>query len=363
MKIIGVRLFQFRIPFASPIQVGGMQLDKREGLLVAIEDDQGHVGWGETAPLPGLDTIQMEQCLEELRAAKNTLAGQPLDWNAFTISSPMMGLFPKMDTIHSLTAFGLESALLWLWVGRDKKHPWPKGDALSVPVNGLFVPSSDPKEFKKQSERLKARGFSAVKVKIGRLNPDEEVRQILELDSFFDHAITLRPDANQSLNPDQYQTYYEALKATNVEYVEEPLRPEFDFFEAAQVPWPLALDESLDKFAEQKDLLPKSLGAVILKPGSFDGIHGMARAMTSFHDQGIKTVLSSSFNSGIGVTNIAVLAALKGKETAHGLDTLYYFNQDVLAAPLIIDKGLLNIPMSLFTQKAPFQPGLLEEIS
>ncbi|MEZ4566039.1 MAG: hypothetical protein R2860_03440 [Desulfobacterales bacterium] len=39
--------------------------------------------------------------------------------------------------------------------------------------------------------------------------------------------------------------YYQSLKHIPVEYVEEPLMPEFPFLTAARVPWPLAMDESL----------------------------------------------------------------------------------------------------------------------
>ena len=362
MIIRGMQLFRYSIPFTAPIRVGGLELVKREGLLVAITDDQGRTGWGETAPLPCLDSLTLEQCLGELHTTRDALAGQPLNWNAFSLSVPMMGLCPEIQNLNPISAFGLESALAWLGLSSGKWNA-AGGECIETAVNGLFVPSSNPEHFQTQAEKLKATGFACVKIKIGRMDSEEEIRQILKLDSLFDHQLTMRLDANRSLNLAQYQDYYEALKHLNTEYVEEPLRPDFNFFDAAQIPWPLALDESLDSYAGRKEPFPESLGAVILKPGSFHGLHGMVQAMERFNRQGIKTVLSSSFNTEIGIAALAIVAARHAKNTAHGLDTLKYFQQDLLSPGLSIAKGRLAISAGLFIDGLKFHSELIKKQS
>jgi O-succinylbenzoate synthase len=344
LNLRDMQLFHYSIPFAAPIRVGGRTLDKREGLQVAISDDQGRTGWGEAAPLPGLDSISLDQCQGELRPIRKALAGQTLNWNSFSLTAPMLGLLPGIMGLSAISAFGLESALAWLGLCSGL---WSitAADELKIAVNGLFVPSPDPGRLPAQAKQLKASGFSTVKIKIGRMDPREEIRRILELNSLFDHKLTLRLDANRTLDPAQYQAYYKALKHLNVEYVEEPLRPEFGFFEAAQIPWPLALDESLESYAIPDDPFPESLGAVILKPGSFQGVHGMAQAMERFNKQGIKTVLSSSFNGATGMSMLGLLAHHYAPETAHGLDTLKYFSKQMFFHRMHIVDGRMQIPV------------------
>ncbi|WP_028313177.1 o-succinylbenzoate synthase [Desulfatibacillum aliphaticivorans] len=344
MIIRDMQLSRFSIPFAAPIRVGGQELNKRDGLLVAVRDDQGHTGWGEAAPLPGLDTISLDQCQEELCPIRKAFADQALNWDSFSLTAPMMGLCPEIPGLNPISAFGVESALAWLGLCSGQ---WgiAGADELGIAVNGLFVPSPDPDRLPAQAKQLKASGFSTVKIKIGRMDSDDEIRQILELDSLFNHKLALRLDANRSLDFAQYQSYFEALKHLNIEYVEEPLKPEYDFFEAAQIPWPLALDESLESYANLDEPFPKSLGAVILKPGSFQGVHGMAQAMEQLHTQGIKTVLSSSFNNTMGMSMLGLLANQYAPETAHGLDTLKYFSKQMFFHRMQIVDGRMQIPV------------------
>ncbi len=390
MKIADVQFFRFAVPFERPIYAGGRNLKTRQGLILSVTDDQGHIGWGEAAPLAGVNAISVDLCLEELRIARDALKGQTLNWQNFCLSCPAMGLLsenlpPELKELSPVSAFGLESAFVWLGLNAGK---WqlPAGRHLEVAVNGLFVPSIDPDAVYKNAENLKIQGFSTLKVKIGRIAAQEEIRQILALDAFFHHQMIFRLDANQSLCVDSYAAYYQALKKIHVEYVEEPLLPELGFFDAARVPWPLALDESmgesigesigesrddfLDRFLDQssavsarrKGRVSPALGAIILKPGVLAGVSGMVQAMNRCSRRKIKPVLSSAFNTGIGIAGLAVLAALYGKNTAHGLDTLKYFRNHLFSPDLSFTDGCLRLSEPFFHRRLRFFSDFVESV-
>ena len=370
MKIKNIHLFRFSIPFQRPINAGGRQMTQRKGLILGLEDNQGCMGWGEAAPLAGVDRVHPDQCLKEMHTLQDVLLGQSLCWQNFDPCRPAMGLVDRntasqLKGLSPVTAFGLEAALIWLGLGTGK-WAWPAGQNLEVAVNGLFVPSNDPKDVDGKAEALKAAGISTVKVKIGRLNPAEEIRQILALDNFFEGECLFRIDANRTLDPERYQMYYQSLKHIPVEYAEEPLMPEFPFFDAARVPWPLAMDESLDNFPDlltgQGASSDRPLNAVILKPGAVSGVSGMVQAINRLRQQGVKTVMSSAYNTGIGIAALAGVAGFCAKPCAHGLDTLKYFHHDLFSPGLSIAEGCLRLSGPFFQQPLHFHTECMETI-
>lgn len=50
----------------APVNVGGRVLHDREGLLLALTDGEGRCAYGEIAPLPGFDSVTLEQCLRDI---------------------------------------------------------------------------------------------------------------------------------------------------------------------------------------------------------------------------------------------------------------------------------------------------------
>src|SRR5256884_8380415 len=46
----GVELFELTIPFVEPFIISGGRIDARRSLVVALHDDAGHVGYGESPP-------------------------------------------------------------------------------------------------------------------------------------------------------------------------------------------------------------------------------------------------------------------------------------------------------------------------
>ncbi|MEZ4566038.1 MAG: hypothetical protein R2860_03435 [Desulfobacterales bacterium] len=41
-------------------------MTQRKGLILGLEDTKGCMGWGEAAPLAGVDRVHPDQCLKEM---------------------------------------------------------------------------------------------------------------------------------------------------------------------------------------------------------------------------------------------------------------------------------------------------------
>jgi len=335
--------------------VGGKQLDSREGYILVLQDDRQHQFFGEIAPLPGLDSISLTQCREQLCQILQFLPGHQLYLEQFDLNQQLLGLLPSttpspLADLDNSVRLGLESALLLLasHYGLIQLPAKP----LEIILNGLFIPSADPDDLPRQLKTLLSSGFETIKVKIGRIAPEDEIEQIRQLVDCFDGKITLRFDGNRSLSHANYRYYHQHLESLPVEYVEEPLYPGL-WEEALTVPWPLALDESLADFLKGPLLdiqnLPDQIRHIIVKPTAVPGIHGLHQLLAEASEYGIKAVVSSAFNTSIGLTSMGLISHLHGRQTAHGLDTLKYLAGDLLEEPLTIRKGKLILPTSLFS--------------
>ncbi len=347
MKIAGFDVYRFRIPFVSPIKVGNILLNNREGFIVVLTDQQGRRGFGEIAPLPGWDQESLEACRNDLSVLREKFRKISFNTDQFDLTS---SVFQTASPLKPHSLFGLESAVLSLYL-QEAAVNLP--DPMNVPVNGLFIPDPKDEQASAQIHTLLARGLKTIKVKIGRLPEDVEMRQILRLADALGDDLRLRLDGNQSLSIEAYNRYFTALGHLNVEYAEEPLNEEAST-KSSKVPWPLALDESLPRYLEpvypDSSRLPSDIRTVILKPGLLAGLSGMAVFITNAKRRNIQTVLSSAFNTGIGIAMLCVLSRLAGisPDTACGFDTLRYLQADVVTQSPVVSDGSLTISRSLF---------------
>lgn len=353
MKIKSVSIYRYRIPFAAPVRVGKQILDAREGFILELRSDNGFTAYGEIAPLPGLDKVSLDQCRHDLPSLRDYLTETDLHFDRYNLTAPFLGIVSlpekkEMPIWINHTRFGVECALMQLF---QQQNRFEVSFPFRIPVNGLFIPDKTAANVNNQINKVKKQGVQTVKVKIGRMAADEEISQIRDLACHLGAGVAFRLDGNRSLTPELYRYYYNALHDLNVEYAEEPLQSE-DWIEALSIPWPVALDESLEGILDSSDPQPSQIRplvkTIILKPGLLAGLHSIARCIVDARSAGIKTVFSSSFNTGVTLASLAIFSRLAGlpPETAHGFDTLRYLKGDVLTQSPGIIEGSLVIPES-----------------
>lgn len=352
MIIRDIRLYYFRLPFVSPVRVGSRMLSFREGFLVRLGDDAGRFGYGEAAPLPGLDDASLEDCRKELRGiARKIHEGRHEDI-----------FFPQPSPV---VRFGLESARLALATAavldqgcRIKKTGGAKSgcNTLETLVNGLFIPDPDSGAVQRQVDRLLESGFSTIKIKIGRIPMKAEFASIRYLAGRAGPFVNFRLDANRLLSLDRYKRYFRELRDLPVEYVEEPLEAP-DFERAGDAGWPLALDESLPLYWDARagafTNLPASVTRVVVKPatpaGFSDVIRHFSETTNTGGSPGVLPVLSSAFNSVYGIASLILhiqqVPAASG--IAHGLDTGSFMGFDLVCNGPRVKNGRISVPADI----------------
>ncbi len=301
--------FSFRFPFVRPVAVapGGRTIESTEGVLVRLQDEDGHEGWGEATTLPGF----VEASIDEICASARAWVERDTDRGPASL------------------AFAIDSALTDL-MGKRAGQSW--GEVLGaersvVELNALI----DDVQAARATVNLTHRMPGTVKMKVGRMPVDEDIERVLHVRRSLPRFTKLRLDANRTWDLDTARRFLEAVSQVDIEYIEEPLT------DASQLPQlaeefevGLALDETLREM-DVSDLEGTGwCAAIVLKPS----IHGSLERYRSFVSaatrNGKAVVLSSAYESGVGMQMIVALAAALPIETAHGFSPYQMLESDVL---------------------------------
>ncbi|MFO8112839.1 MAG: o-succinylbenzoate synthase [Desulfosalsimonadaceae bacterium] len=351
MMIADICVYYFRLPFVRPMVVGKHILREREGFLLRLADGEGNTGYGEVAPLQGLDAVTLQDCRRELHAFSRVAKA---------------GVFADLP-FHPVVNFGIESALFSLAAGKSVGVEDCPEKRIEADINGLFVPDMDPEAEREQAERLLQCGFSTIKVKIGRFSLAKEAVSIRRLFERGGENLLLRLDGNRSLSPAVYERYFQEMRDLPVEYVEEPLK-NGDLEWAGGVGWPLAVDESLPLYWDKEKCrfhgLPEAVTRVVVKPSTPAGFREVMQYFSEEKSQRLLPVVSSAFNSVYGICSLLLfLHQLPGADrTAHGLDTGSFLKSDLAENVFRVANGRLSARVNLLWEKDSPDDRVLTEI-
>ena len=289
-------------------------------MLINLFDDKGSNSWAEVSPLPKWSLETLEDSLLQLKEKKHDIFN--INWtndNFFTEIS-------KLKLLPSVT-FGLESALLSLLK--------PLLDH-SVKTSALFMGSCE--EILEHAKIKKLQGFTSAKLKVSNLTFDEAFLVINQLKDRF----SLRIDVNRAWTTSESLDFFAQFPLNSFDYVEEPFQNPNDL---AKFLHPLGIDESYptDLSLIQLELLP-TLKAIIYKPT----IQGGMTHCLALHDfskkRGLKLVLSSSFESDVGLSYIASMAHRLLLNAPIGIGTYDYLSKSLCNNALQFAGPIVNIP-------------------
>lgn len=209
-----------------------------------------------------------------------------------------------------------KETLLWLKNDIEPKLPSVRfGIACAQrPLQSVHIPLSSlgPKT-----------GFSTMKLKVGHLTVTEAVN----LARTYLGKARLRLDFNQKWKLGEALEFAKHFDPNDFEYLEEPVNPDALIEFSNETAFPIALDESQDR---NWDEIP-SLKAIVIKPT----IVGSIPKVPSH----LKLVLSSSYETGLGLLHIANLAR---DTTPIGLDTYEVFEEDILTEAVKCQNGYFS---------------------
>jgi len=342
----------------------GQESMYREGCAMRISDQQGRYGWGEISPLPGFSPETIVDVQARFRGLTDWLQRQSVPEACEQLDGTLEGWLVKLHLPASLR-FGVESAVLNM-LANARRLPLSVllggKQEQTIPVNALLRGSAE--QVLKRAIEARQNSYRAVKVKVGRLSVHDEILLIKQVADILGDSVSLRLDANQSWSLEDALELARGIAGCRIEYIEEPCRTLAESREfSVSTALPVALDESLLKTKPQKLDSYTDIAAMVLKPTLLGGIERAMQFARKAKSLGLAAVISSSFESSLGILTLAHLAiAISGKETPVGLDTISLFGQNLLQVPLEIKQGSIILPDSSTGTIEP-DPTLLQEIS
>ncbi len=302
------------------------------------------IGIGECGPLKGLSPDDRPDFETKLQAVCEKI--NFLSHSKFSIQNILNDF--SLQEFPSIV-FGIETALLDL-KNEGKRiilpSPFSEGKE-SIPINGL-VWMGDELFMQKQLEEKIVQGYSCIKLKIGAIDFDTEIRLIESIRKRFSAAeITIRVDANGAFGMEEAKEKLKILSRFSLHSIEQPIKS--GQREAMQelckiTPLPIALDEELIGIysAEDKKQLLTFIKPqyIILKPTLIGGIEMSLEWIRLAEKNSIGWWITSALESNIGLNAVSQLAASLNVSMPQGLGTgqLYQNNID---SPLTIDHGQL----------------------
>lgn len=245
--------------------------------------------------------------------------------------------------------FGLETAFLDLESNGSKllfPSEFTKGLA-QISINGL-VWMGDSVFMKEQIQQKLEDGFNCLKLKIGAINFDDEIKLLESIRKEFSvDQIELRVDANGAFLPQNSLDKLKQLAQYDLHSIEQPIIAG-QWNEMAelcmQTPLPIALDEELigiNDVTEKSELLDTIKPQyIILKPSLLGGIRGSEEWIDLANERNIPWWITSALESNIGLNAIAQWTYTLNSSMPQGLGTGQIYTNNIVS-PLYMEKGLL----------------------
>lgn len=330
VPVAGLSALRVRVPFRRPFATAtGMWLH-REAWIVLLEGADGRVGLGEAVLEP--DATEVEETI--LARAIRETAGRARE-----------GDLPDAEELELLGGPGrafraaLDAARLDLALDLDP--------AL-VPVNGT-IGFAAPREGAEAALQAIEAGFTTLKLKAGAERETEDlVARVRAIRRAVGPDVRLRLDVNGAWDLPTAEERLEAIAPFDLEYVEQPL-PADDSAGAAElrtrVRVPLAADEAVySANAVRRILAEGAADVLVVKAARVGGPVAVAEIAAVAAGSGVPVVLSTLFETGIGISAARACAVGLPGGLAHGLATAGLLEHDLLALPLVVEDGLMIAP-------------------
>jgi D-galactarolactone cycloisomerase len=255
MKITSVKTYHLKHRLPRAVGCSTFLYSEREALLVKISTDDGLVGWGETAPLGGVRGLIEDQFAAQL-IGQNPLDHRKL-WRA--IWGPNFGnglAVGAVDTaLHDLRGKALNLPVSELYGGRLRDRVPVYASALNY-TEGIDA----LKQYPEEAVSLAARGFRALKMRLGRFEPRRDLAVVAAVRDAVGPDFKLMVDGNGAYTLPTAIRVGKELDRLGLHWFEEPL-PEAHYTGYPELrrklDIALAGGEALDCRGTAKELLDK----------------------------------------------------------------------------------------------------------
>ena len=337
------------LPMTKPMKMAGVLIKAADNVLVRVELDGGHVGWGEAASAHSMTG----ETVESMMAAVRHMAPALLDMDGADIeavSTRMDQLMYYNQSAKSAVEMALHDALgkalgkpVYELLGGKKRG--------RVPVLWLLGTGSIDGDIA-EAKAKQAAGFVAFKVKVGVGDPLDDALRTRKVCEALGRGLLISSDANQGYSLEQALAYVKAVDGSGLDFFEQPISGHnIDGMAtlAAATGIPIGFDEGLHGM---DDLLQhherKAARDCSLKTIKLGGLTGVMHAAELCQKLGMHVNLACKVaESGIAAASLMQLAAAV-PEVAWGVSISNQYLADVIVrATIKVVDGHAEVPVGV----------------
>ena len=306
-------IFPQRYPLHRPFRSSGWEIAVRDVLLLRLDDEAGHTGWGEAAPLPLFGTESLDQSWAMLREISEAESMRRID--ARGQLEDIDAIFPALAAAPT-ARFALESALLDMRARQqDVSLAQLLGEASPrnrIPVNAVAGGGS-PAEAAAAASAASRQGYRCIKMKVGAADPDEDAARLRALRLAVPAEMSVRLDANGAWYFNTAEHAMRLFAPYGIEYIEQPVAAE-DVDELTALTGlgiiPVAADEAAQRLDDARLLLQRrGVDVLVIKPMAAGGLRSVRELACQAQAMGVDVVLTSFIDSAVGRNAVAQLCA------------------------------------------------------
>lgn len=228
MKIADVTAYplSFRVSDAGGVRLGIGRTVKRDTVVVRVRTDDGLVGWGEAhhGRAPG----------SVAHLINTTIGHLVLGMDATDVVGAWDRVYRMQLASHGMgaaSAIALSGIDMALWDLRAKAAGWPlyrllggRSRAIPVYAGGISLGFQPPDELVAEARGLVARGYRALKLRVGDTWRDD-VRRVEAVRQALGDEVDILVDANTNYTIADVRAAMPVFDALRVGWLEEPFPP------------------------------------------------------------------------------------------------------------------------------------------
>lgn len=229
MRIADLRAvpISFPVPADKSVRLGIGRSVKRDSVLVRVETDEGHVGWGEAhhGRCPGAIAKLIDTTMREL----------VLGFDAHDVSGVWARVYKMQLASHGMgaaAALALSGIDMALWDIRCQASGLPlykllggAAKPIKAYAGGIALGWQDPASLAEEAKRYVAEGYRALKLRMGD-TPVRDIARVRAVRKAVGEEIDILTDANTAYTLDDARRVMPAFEECAVGWLEEPFPPQ-----------------------------------------------------------------------------------------------------------------------------------------
>ena len=345
LTIREIELHKLLIPLKEPFVISLGPIYNAENVIVIIRTEEGLTGYGECSPFMSISGESIDTCFVVGQYFAKLFKGK----NALQIPDRI----EEMDRLiygNSSIKSAFDIALYDLAAQRAgiPLYKFLGGDNRKTISTDYTVSIGDPAKMAEEALKIKAEGYPAIKVKLGK-DGKKDILRMRAIRQAVGNEIPLRIDANQGWGLDEAIETLNGLAPLNIEHCEEPIA-RWDFMNLPklkkQSPIPIMADESCgDEHDAQRLIDLDACDLLNIKLGKAGGIFKALKIVEYAKAKNMHLQVGAFMESRLAMTAFAHFSLCSPLITHFDFDTALMFRDDPVSGGIIYGKnGLITVP-------------------